>query len=110
MISLSLDRRDLNASHTLGCAGKKNSKTNIGIHDHAGGTRPDQTRKTPKNLCVCVSEEGGNGKGVVSGASSLLSYTLRYVSLVELGTLEYPFVYYESIKRKLKIRCIGVSV
>jgi hypothetical protein len=34
-----------------------------------------------------VSEEGGDGEDVVSGESSLISYTLRYVSLVELGTL-----------------------
>jgi hypothetical protein len=31
-----------------------------------------------------VSEEGGHGEGVVTEASSLLSYTLRYVSLSEL--------------------------
>ena len=37
-------------------------------------------------LCAYVSEEGGNGKGAGSGAPSLLSYTLRYVSLAELDT------------------------
>ncbi len=85
-------------------AGRKNSKPNIGIHGHTGGTRPGQTRKTPKNLSaheseecgceesvglypVCVSEEGGDGEGVDLETSSLSSYTLRYVSLVELGTL-----------------------
>jgi hypothetical protein len=36
-------------------------------------------------LCGCVREEGGDGEGVDSEASSLLSYTRRYVSLVELG-------------------------
>ncbi len=38
-------------------------------------------------LCPCVSEEGGDGEGVDLEVSSLPSYTLRYVSLVELGTL-----------------------
>ena len=38
-------------------------------------------------LCACVSEEGGDGEGVGSETPSLLSYTLRYVSLAELGTL-----------------------
>jgi hypothetical protein len=28
-------------------------------------------------MCTCVSEEGGDGEGAVSGALSLLSYTLR---------------------------------
>ncbi len=36
---------------------------------------------------TCVSEEGGDGEGTGSEAPSLLSYTLTYVSLVELGTL-----------------------
>ena len=35
-------------------------------------------------VCTCVSEEGGDGEGVGSEAPSLLSYTLRYVSLEEL--------------------------
>jgi hypothetical protein len=34
-----------------------------------------------------VREEGGDGEGVDSEVSSLLSYTLRYVSLTELVTL-----------------------
>ena len=38
-------------------------------------------------LCTCVSEEGGDGEGPGSEGTSLLSYTLRYVSLVELVTL-----------------------
>ncbi len=33
------------------------------------------------NLCTCVSQEGGDGEGEVSEESSLLSYTLRYVSV-----------------------------
>jgi hypothetical protein len=36
--------------YTLGSAGRKNSKPSIGSHGHAGGTRPGQTRKTPKDL------------------------------------------------------------
>ena len=42
-------------------------------------------------LCACVSEESGEGEGTGSEASSLLSYTLRYVSLTELGTLLCQF-------------------
>jgi hypothetical protein len=40
--------------------------------------------RQPMHLCVCVSEEGGDGEGSDSEASSLLSCTLRYVSLAEL--------------------------
>jgi hypothetical protein len=36
-------------------------------------------------LCTCVNEEGGDGEGVDSSEPSLLSYTLRYISLVEVG-------------------------
>ncbi len=36
------------------------------------------------HLCTYVGEEGGGGEGVGSEVSSLLSYTLRYVSLTEL--------------------------
>jgi hypothetical protein len=39
------------------------------------------------HLCTCVSEECGDGQGADSEAPSLLSYTIRYVSLAELGTL-----------------------
>jgi len=35
-------------------------------------------------LCTCVNEEGGDGEGESSEVPSLLSYTLRYVSLAEL--------------------------
>ena len=38
-------------------------------------------------LCACVSEEVGDGEGVVSETPSLMSYILRYISLTELGTL-----------------------
>jgi hypothetical protein len=38
-------------------------------------------------LCTFVSEEGGDEEGVRSETPSLLSYTLTYVSLVELDTL-----------------------
>ena len=37
-------------------------------------------------LCTCVSEEGGDGESAGSEALSLLSYTLRYVSLADLGS------------------------
>jgi hypothetical protein len=37
---------------------------NVGSHGHAGGTRPGQTRKTPKNLSVHESEECGCGESV----------------------------------------------
>jgi hypothetical protein len=85
-------------------------------------------------MCTYVSEEGGDREGVDSEAPSLLSYTLRYVSLAELvnvfqvGLREpmhlCPFVneeggdgnlymryyslvvYYESMKRELKTRPI----
>jgi hypothetical protein len=56
-------------------------------------------------LCVCVSEEGGDGEGTVSEATSLLSSTLRYVSLSELKR-EVGVVYYESIQRDLQIKPI----
>jgi hypothetical protein len=59
-----LIRRDLNYSHTLGCAGRKNGKPSIGSHGHTGDTRPDQTRKTTKNLSVHDREERGCGEGV----------------------------------------------
>ncbi len=44
--------------------GRKNSKPNIGIHGHAGNTRPDQTRETPKNLSAHDSEERGREESV----------------------------------------------
>jgi hypothetical protein len=37
-------------------------------------------------LCACVNENGWDGEGAGSEAPSLLSYTLRYVSLAEVGT------------------------
>ncbi len=43
--------------------------------------------REPIHLCVCITEEGGDGKGTGSEASSLLSYTLRYVSLTEVDTM-----------------------
>ncbi len=38
-------------------------------------------------LCTCVNKEDCDGEGTDSEASSLLSYTLRYVSLTELVTV-----------------------
>ncbi len=54
-------------------------------------------------LCTCVSEEGGDWEGVVSEASSLLSYTLLFEIL---GGTSFYWIYYESIKRELKRRLI----
>jgi hypothetical protein len=51
-------------SHTLGCAGRKNSTPSIVCYGHVGGTRPDQTRKTPKDLSEHESEERGRGESV----------------------------------------------
>jgi hypothetical protein len=38
-------------------------------------------------LCTCVSEEGGDGKTACSETPSLLSYTRRYVSFAEVGSV-----------------------
>jgi hypothetical protein len=40
--------------------------------------------REPIHLCTCVSEEGGDGEVPCSEMSSLLSYTLRYVSFTEV--------------------------
>ena len=45
-------------------AGKKNSKPNIGIHGHVGGTRSGQTWETPKNLSAHESQERGREESV----------------------------------------------
>ena len=37
------------------------------------------------NLCTCVSEERGDGESVGSEVISLLSYTLRYIRLTDIG-------------------------
>ena len=39
------------------------------------------------HLCTCVIEERGGGESAGSEVLSLLSYTLRYVSLVDLDRL-----------------------
>jgi hypothetical protein len=39
------------------------------------------------HLCTCVSEEGGDGEAACSETPSLLSYTLRYVSFAEVGSV-----------------------
>jgi hypothetical protein len=39
------------------------------------------------HLCTCMSEEGGEGEATCSGTPSLLSYTLRYVSFAEVGSV-----------------------
>jgi hypothetical protein len=38
-------------------------------------------------LCTDVREEGGDGEGVGSESTSLMSYKLRYVSLTELDNV-----------------------
>jgi hypothetical protein len=48
-------------------------------------------------LCTCVSEEGGDRETVCSEMPSLMSYTLRYVSFTEVG----------SVCRILDTSCIG---
>jgi hypothetical protein len=50
--------------YTLGSADRNNSKPSIRCHGHVGGTRPDQTHKTPKDLSVREREERGGGEGV----------------------------------------------
>jgi hypothetical protein len=57
-----LKQRDLNASHKLVCAGRNNSEPSSGFSCHAGGTRPGQTRKKPKDLSVREREERGCGE------------------------------------------------
>jgi hypothetical protein len=39
------------------------------------------------HLCTSVSEEGVDGEGADSETPSLLSYTLRYVSFTEVGSI-----------------------
>jgi hypothetical protein len=39
------------------------------------------------HLCTCVNEEGVDGETTSSETSSLMSYTLRYVSFTEVGSL-----------------------
>ena len=39
------------------------------------------------HLCTCVSEEGGDGEAACSETPYLLSYTLRYVSFAEVGSV-----------------------
>ena len=47
----------------MGCAGRNNSKPRIECSGHAGGTRPVQTRKKPKDLSAREREERGRGEG-----------------------------------------------
>ena len=44
--------------------GRNNSEPSIGSHVHSGGTRPGQTRKTPKDLSAREREDRGRGEGV----------------------------------------------
>jgi hypothetical protein len=56
-----LKRRDLNASHTLGYADRKNSKSSIGSSGPPEA-RVLVTRKKPKDLSVRAREERGYGE------------------------------------------------
>ena len=59
--------------------GKKNDKTSSGVlgsSGHAGGTRPGQTRKEPKDLIAREREERGRGEGGGVYATLLQSDTL----------------------------------
>ena len=67
------------------------------------------TLREPMHLCTCVSEEEGEGEALYPKTTSLMSYTLKYVSFVEVGCmgrvplrdccLLFIVVYYESLKR-----------
>jgi hypothetical protein len=50
--------------YTLGCVGRKNSKSSIGSHGHVGDTSPAQTCETPKDLSTHESEEHGRGESM----------------------------------------------
>ena len=39
------------------------------------------------HLYTCVSEEGGDGEAPSTETPSLLSYTLRYISFAEVGSV-----------------------
>ena len=43
--------------------------------------------REPMHLCTCVSEEGGEGEAPCPETPSPLSYTLRYVSFAEVGSV-----------------------
>ena len=61
-------------------SGRKNSKPNIGSHGHAGGTRPGEKRKTPKNLSAHESEERGREESVGLYADVNLLFILNHKS------------------------------
>ena len=42
-----------NASHTLGCTGRNNSKPISGSSGHVGGKSPGQTRIREREECGC---------------------------------------------------------
>ena len=44
--------------------GRNNSEPSSGSSGHAGGTRPGQTRKKPKDLSAREREDRGCGEGV----------------------------------------------
>ena len=51
-----------------------------------GGDREAPCPETP-SLCTCVSEEGGYREAPCPETPSLLSYTLRYISFAEVGSV-----------------------
>ena len=63
--ALSYSSQGSNSSHTLGSAGRSNSKPSSGSSGHAGGTSPGQTRMKPKDLSLREREEHGCGEGVI---------------------------------------------
>ncbi len=55
-----------------------------GEEEGDGGTTSSET---PSLVCTFVSEEGDDGGTTCSETPSLLSYTLRYVSFTEVGSV-----------------------
>jgi hypothetical protein len=50
-------------------------------------TEEKKQGQEPIHLVTYVNEEEGDGEGAASVSSSLLSYTLRYVSLTEFDNV-----------------------
>ena len=55
--------------------------------DRGGGGRGGYGLRITISVVTCVSQEGGGGEGADSEAPSLLSYTIGYVSLADLGNV-----------------------
>jgi hypothetical protein len=65
----------------------KDSKTKEEESTHLTWNVCQVRLREPIHLCTYVCEEGGDREGVDTESPSLLSYTLRYVSLAELGNV-----------------------